>query len=70
MVNPPVKLPTVFLRRWRWASGPMTQRQTIGNDGTQSLRLNRHGDLRSPVVTLVRLQPGKPLETVGRKTRG
>ncbi len=70
MVNPPVKLPTVFLRRWRWASGPMTRRQTIGNNGTQSLRLNRHGDVRSSAVMLVRLRSGKPLETVGRKTRG
>ena len=70
MVNPPVKLPTVFLRRWRWAAGPMTRRQTIGNNGTQSQRLNRHGDVRSSAVMLVRLRSGKPLETVGRKARG
>lgn len=44
--------------------------QTIGNNGTQSLRLNRHGDVRSSAVMLVRLRSGKPLETVGRKTRG
>ena len=36
MVNPPVNWPTASRRRWRWASGPKTHRQTIGNDGTQS----------------------------------
>ena len=51
MVNPPVNWPTASRRRWRWASGPKTHRQTIGNDGTQSQRLNR---LRSAALTLCR----------------
>jgi hypothetical protein len=39
-------------------------RQTVGNGGTQNLRL-RGGGIRS---TPVRLRSGKPSETVGRKT--